>query len=84
MQRSHGRRNGLQCGAPSREELEEAADWLAGSLLVSDQAAFALARGRLAVDLAAERYGVSEAMMRFRLNVTGAAKRVGQGSGPRS
>ncbi len=67
-----------------REELEQEADWLAGSLLVSDEAAFALARGRLAVDLAAERYGVSEAMMRFRLNVTGAAKRVARRSGPRS
>lgn len=63
-----------------RDELEEEADWLAGSLLVPDEAAFALAQGRIAVDLAAGRYGVSEAMMRFRLNVTGAAKRVARRS----
>lgn len=56
-------------------EMEEEADWLAGAILVSDEAAFSIAARRVPIDLAAEHYGVSEPMMRFRLNVTGAYKR---------
>lgn len=56
-------------------EMEEEADWLAGAILVSDEAAFSIAAHRVPIDLAAEQYGVSEPMMRFRLNVTGAHKR---------
>lgn len=56
-------------------EMEEEADWLAGAILVSDEAAFSIAARRVPIDLAAEHYGVSEPMMRFRLNVTGAYRR---------
>lgn len=53
---------------------EEEADWLAGALLVPAPAAWKIAKNRLSLDRAAEDFGVSEQMMRFRMNVTGAAK----------
>jgi Zn-dependent peptidase ImmA (M78 family) len=52
--------------------LEEEANWLAGALLVSEEAAVNLARGRVPLNQAALAYGVSEQMMDWRLNVTGA------------
>lgn len=54
---------------------EAEADWLAAALLVSDEAALAVARRGLQLTPAAAAYGVSEDMMRFRLNVTGARRR---------
>jgi Zn-dependent peptidase ImmA (M78 family) len=56
--------------------LEEEANWLAGALLVSEEAAVLVVRRSLSLEEAATAYGVSEAMMRFRINVTGARKRV--------
>ena len=56
--------------------LELEANWLAGALLISDEAALLIARRRLTIAQAAEVYGVSEAMARFRLNVTAAVVRV--------
>ena len=64
-----------------QEDLEEEADWLAGALLVSDEAALSVAANGVPTDLAAENYGVSEPMMRFRLNVTGAYARVARRRG---
>jgi Zn-dependent peptidase ImmA (M78 family) len=55
---------------------EEEAEWLAGALLVSDEAALTVVRRGLTVPEAAAAYGVSESMMRFRLNMTGARRRV--------
>lgn len=55
-------------------EMEEEADWLSGALLVPRDAAFRVARRTTPLDEAALEYGVSEPMMRFRLNVTGAQK----------
>lgn len=57
-------------------EVEEEASWLAGALLISEEAAIAIARAGMSLDDAAERYGVSRPMVQFRLNVTGARKRV--------
>lgn len=57
-------------------EMEEEATWLSGALLVSEEAALLVARCRLSTGDAAVRYGVSQSMMIFRLNVTGARKRV--------
>lgn len=57
-------------------EHEAEADWLAGALLVSDEAALSIVRRELDVASAAREYAVSEAMMKFRLNVTGARRRV--------
>ncbi len=54
-------------------EQEEEAQWLAGALLVSDEAALER-RGTSFVD-AARFYGTSVDMVRCRFNVTGARKR---------
>jgi len=61
--------------------LEEEANWLAGALLVSEEAAVALARERVSLTLAANRYGVSEKLMDWRLNVTGARIRAQRRAG---
>ena len=50
--------------------------WLGGCLLVPEQAALATARGRWTIAEAAGQLGVSEAMIRYRINATGAAVRV--------
>lgn len=55
--------------------VEDEANWLAGALLVTPQAALEVARSNLPLDDAAARYGVSVALMRWRLNVTGAYRR---------
>lgn len=56
------------------QELE--ANWLAGALLIPDEAALLTVRRGLPLAQAAEVHGVSEQMMRFRLNVTAAGIRV--------
>ena len=52
--------------------VEEEANWLGGALLVSEDAAVMLARKGTPVAEAAALYGVSEKLMDWRLNVTGA------------
>ena len=54
---------------------EEEAQWLAGELLVTGEMALAVARGRITRSQARSRLGVSEAMLNWRINTTGAAKR---------
>ena len=56
------------------QELE--ADWLAGVLLIPDEAALLVVRRGLPLAAAAEAYAVSEPMMMFRLNMSGARLRV--------
>ncbi|MEA1653020.1 ImmA/IrrE family metallo-endopeptidase [Nitrospirillum sp. BR 11164] len=56
--------------------IEEEANWLGPALLVSEEAAIHVARTGLSAEEAAKVYGVSEELMRMRLNVTGAYKRV--------
>ncbi len=56
--------------------LEHEAEWLAGAMLISEEAALLIARHGLSLEDAAARYGVSHQMVRFRLNVTGARARV--------
>lgn len=58
----------------SEEEAEAA--WLAGALLIPDEAAIRIASADQPTALAAEEYGVSEQMITFRLRVTGARIRV--------
>jgi len=64
-------------------EQEDEANWLAGALLISEEAALQIARDGEPVDEAAKRYRVSQAMITFRLNVTAAFRRVGPSHGPR-
>jgi Zn-dependent peptidase ImmA (M78 family) len=71
------------------QDIEDEASWLAGCLLVSERAALAIARGQWAPAEAALRFGVSTAMINYRLNATGARKRVSRSQaarrmGPRS
>ena len=58
------------------KEAEAEANWLAGALLIPDEAAMLVARRGLTTVEAAQIYGVSEQMARFRLNVTAAVIRV--------
>lgn len=53
-------------------ETEEEAKWLGPALLVSQPAAIKIAFASEPIDVAAANYGVSEVLMRMRLNVTGA------------
>ena len=55
---------------------ESEAAWLGGVLLVTNDMALAVARGHLTRKQALERFGVSEDMLRWRLDMTGANKRV--------
>jgi hypothetical protein len=58
------------------QDIEDEAAWLAGALLISEAATIAIARGKWTRAAAARHFGVSERMVQFRLNATGAVKRV--------
>lgn len=58
------------------DDIEDEAQWLAGALLISEEAALSIAKRRLPLETAANSYGVSEKMMRWRLSITGAYKRM--------
>ncbi|MDP9340548.1 MAG: ImmA/IrrE family metallo-endopeptidase [Actinomycetota bacterium] len=58
------------------QDIEDEASWLAGCLLVPEAAAMAIAKGRWTLPAAARNFGVSVAMIRYRLNATGAVRRV--------
>lgn len=60
-------------------EIEEEANWLGPALLVPEPAAIWAARNGLSLHEAARLYGVSQDLMRFRLNVTAARRRVERG-----
>ena len=57
---------------PADPAIEEEANWLGPALLVSEEAANHVARMGLPLAKASDVYGVSEDLMRMRLNVTGA------------
>jgi len=65
-----GRRNWNQ-------ELEDEATWLAGALLIPEEAAIQIAKTGMSSEVAAVAYGVSKQMVQWRLNVTGAGYRAG-------
>jgi Zn-dependent peptidase ImmA (M78 family) len=56
--------------------LEEEANWLGPSLLISDEAAVHIAERKLSIADASEQYGASEPLVQYRLNVSGALKRL--------
>ena len=58
------------------KEIEDEANWLSGVLLVPDEAAISVVRRGIDPARAAHFYGVSVRMMKFRINVSGARKRV--------
>lgn len=57
-----------------QKDEEDEANWLAGCLLVPRDAALMVAMNGTAFAVAAEEFRVSEQMMRFRVNGTGAAR----------
>ena len=59
-----------------RDANEAEADWLAGELLVPRDMALAVARGRFTEDDARQRLGVSDRMLQWRLNASGARAQV--------
>ena len=62
--------------------IEQEASYLGGALLVTEAAALAVVANGSNVREAAGRYGVSEELMRWRINMTGATKRVARGRRP--
>ena len=58
------------------QDLEDEAAWLAGCLLLTEDAALAVARGRWTIAEAAAWFAISEQMVRYRMNATGAPTRV--------
>lgn len=58
------------------EEIEEEAEYLAGALLVTEEAALWIVRERISLATAAHQLGVSQHMITYRLNITGARKRI--------
>jgi Zn-dependent peptidase ImmA (M78 family) len=56
--------------------VEEEANWLGGVLLVPDVAAVHIVRSALTTDEACDRYVVSAELLRMRINMSGARKRV--------
>lgn len=57
-------------------ELEEEANWLGPALLLSEEAALWIARNGWSIAEASQLYGVSEDLVRMRLNLCGAYKRI--------
>jgi Zn-dependent peptidase ImmA (M78 family) len=58
------------------KEMEEEANWLGPALLISDEAAVHIAALGLTIAKASDMYGASEPLVRMRLNVTGAYRRL--------
>jgi Zn-dependent peptidase ImmA (M78 family) len=56
-------------------EIEEEADWLASNLLITNEAAWSIARRGLSPEAAMLRYGVSRKMLTWRMNKSGASGR---------
>lgn len=61
------------------EAQEEEASWLGSTLLVTEEACLAACRKGLSIEAAAAAMGVSEELMQWRVNATGARKRVERG-----
>lgn len=58
------------------QDIEDEATWLAGVLLVPEPATIEIARGTWTRPEAARHFGVSTQMIRYRVNMTGAVRRV--------
>ena len=56
-------------------DVEDEANWLGPALLISEEAALHIAKSELTYTEASALYNVSEALIRMRINVTGAHKR---------
>lgn len=75
--------NGLLMVSGYRPQQEDEADWLAGALLLPRVALLAIIQGGMPPHDAARTYGVSEDMLRMRLNRTGVNLQARRGAAPR-
>jgi hypothetical protein len=66
------------------QDIEDEAAWLSGALLVPEAATIAIAKGRWTAAGAASHFQVSQAMIRFRVNSTGAVKRIQRSRSPKA
>lgn len=60
---------------------EDEANWLTSELLVTREMALAVARGKVAREVAMDRLGVSRKMLQWRINATGAATQAARENG---
>jgi Zn-dependent peptidase ImmA (M78 family) len=58
------------------KEIEDEANWLGPALLISEEAALYIVKKKIGIDQASELYGVTKDIIRMRINVTGAKKRM--------
>ncbi len=58
------------------KEIEDEANWLGPALLISEEAALHIVKQRMDETTAAQYYGCTPSVIRFRLNMTGAFRRV--------
>lgn len=58
------------------QNIEDEAQWLGGALLLTEDAALWIVRNGVSVSTAAHRFGISQQMVTYRINVTGARTRV--------
>jgi Zn-dependent peptidase ImmA (M78 family) len=65
------------------QNIEDEAQWLAGALLLTEDAALWIVREGASAPVAAEHFGISEQMVTYRVNVTGARMRVARARGLR-
>lgn len=63
------------------QNIEDEAQWLAGALLLTEDAALHIARNGITVAAAADHFGISAQMVTYRLNITGARQRVVRAKG---
>lgn len=67
---------GADLGAGDEVLVDEGVEALAGALLLTEDAALWIVRNGTSVPAAAQEFGISEQMVTYRLNVTGARARV--------
>ncbi len=58
------------------KEYEDEANWLGPTLLISEEAALYIVRNDMKIDEAVEHYQVTKEVIKMRINVTGARKRI--------
>jgi Zn-dependent peptidase ImmA (M78 family) len=63
------------------QNIEDEAQWLAGALLITEEASLWIVRSGMSGASAAEHFGVSEKMVTYRTNITGARRRVARARG---
>jgi hypothetical protein len=77
----HRTLSSLPLTALTHQNIEDEAQWLAGALLLTEDAALHIARNGISAQAAADHFGIGTQMVTYRLNITGARKRVVRAKG---